>query len=221
MSLHSTFEGWRDFRLAAENLAIGRSGRALTADLSFSLAGGEALVVTGSNGAGKSTLLRTLAGLLPSLAGTIRVSGDGIEVGDPPGLFAHYLGHADGMKSGLTVRENLDFWAAMLGRQGSSAEAALAAVDLPHVADFPAGYLSAGQKRRVALARLLVARRPLWLLDEPTTALDVAAQQRFAGIMRAHLDNGGIVVAATHSPLGLEGARELRIEAQRARGATA
>lgn len=211
---HSTFAGWRDFELIARNLGIGRGGRKLASGLNFALAGGQALVVTGPNGAGKSTLLRTLAGLLPPVAGGASVCGDGIEAETPPGLVAHYLGHADGMKGALSVRENLDFWTAMLGRGApvTSPEAALAAVGLPHIVDFPAAYLSAGQKRRIALARLLVAPRPLWLLDEPTTALDVAAQERFAGIMRTHLARGGAIVAATHAPLGLEGARELRLE---------
>ena len=203
MVRHSTFAGWSDFRLAAANLAIGRGERTLASRLCFSLAGGQALVVSGRNGAGKSTLLRTLAGLLPALGGTISVAGEGLEAGEPAGQRAHFLGHADGMKSTLSVRENLEFWAAMLdvGAGGLSAREALEAVELPHTADFPAAYLSAGQKRRVALARLLVAHRPLWLLDEPTTALDAAAQARFAGIARAHL------------ALDLDGAIELGLDA--------
>ena len=206
-----TFAGWRDFQLGAENLAIGRGGRTFASGLNFRLASGQALIVTGPNGAGKSTLLRTLAGLLGPIEGKVSVAGKGIEADQPAGLCAHYLGHADGMKAALSVRENLEFWAAMLGG-GGDITAALEAVGLPHVADFPAGYLSAGQKRRIALARLLVAQRPLWLLDEPATALDTASQERLAQMMRAHRARGGVVIAATHAPLGLEGAQELQLE---------
>ena len=213
MSYHSTFAGWRDFELDVAGLAIGRGGRILCERQSFVLRSGEAMIVTGPNGAGKSTLLRSLAGLLAPIVGAVAVRGAGVEAGDPAGLHAHYVGHADGMKSALSVRENLDFWAAMLGAGGGlAAQDALAAVGLPHVADFPAGYLSAGQKRRIALARLLVAPRPLWLLDEPTTALDVAAQAQFADVMKQHMACGGAIMAATHAPLGLDGAREWRLQ---------
>ena len=128
---------------------------------------------------------------------------------------AHYVGHADGVKGALTAGENLAFAAAMLGGQSSRAaqQAALARVGLAHAIDFPARLLSAGQRRRVALARLLIAERGLWLLDEPATALDAAAQGALAEIMRAHLQGGGILVAAAHAPLGLEGAQELRLGA--------
>ena len=170
------------------------------------------LAVTGPNGAGKSTLLRALAGLLPLSDGTVTCTG-------LPGEttlagHAHYLGHRDALKSALTARENLAFWAAMLalpGAGGLSPQAALARLALPQVADFPVSYLSAGQKRRVALARLLVAHRPVWLLDEPTTALDAASQQVVADMMEEHLAKGGIVIAATHTGLGVAGVRELRL----------
>ena len=170
------------------------------------------LAVTGPNGAGKSTLLRALAGLLPLASGTITCTG--LPAGEPLASYTHYLGHRDALKSPLTAQENLAFWAAMLvlpGAGGLSPEAALARLGLPHIAGFPVSYLSAGQKRRVALARLLVAARPLWLLDEPTTALDVVAQACLAEIMQAHLAGGGAVIAATHAPLGLAGARELNL----------
>ncbi len=192
-------------------MSIERGGRLLLAHLSFSLAMGEALLVTGPNGAGKSSLLRAIAGLLPLGAGSIALQ-DGVEA-IPAGLRAHYLGHADALKNALTAAENLAFWAAMLGTSvnGLNAEMALARLGLSHVADLPVAYLSAGQRRRVALARLLMAKRPLWLLDEPTTALDAAAQVRLTDILRGHIEQGGMLIAATHAPLGLKGSRELRL----------
>jgi heme exporter protein A len=169
------------------------------------------LIVTGPNGAGKTSLLRALAGFLPVEAGGFVLDGGDNErtVGEQ----AHYLGHADGVKGALTAGENLAFAAAMLG--GDSARTtqlgALAALGLSHVIDFPARLLSAGQRRRVALARLLTAKRPLWLLDEPATALDAGAQGALAAVMRAHVQGGGILVAAVHSPLGLADVQELRL----------
>jgi heme exporter protein A len=200
-------------RLSAWDLAIERGGRRLIAGLSFTVEEGASLVVTGPNGSGKSSLLRALCGFLPLEAG-----GFALEGGDPErtvGEQAHYLGHADGVKGALTAGENLAFAAAMLGGQSSrdAERAALARVGLAHVIDFPARLLSAGQRRRVALARLLSADRPLWLLDEPATALDAAARDALVAIMRAHLQGGGVIVAATHTPLGLEGAQELRLGA--------
>ncbi len=178
-------------RLRAWDLTVERGGRRVIAGLSFEAGEGSALIVTGPNGAGKTSLLRALAGFLPIEAGGFALDGGDSErtVGEQ----AHYLGHADGVKNALTAGENLAFAAAMLGGDASrSAQlAALAALGLAHVIDFPARLLSAGQKRRAALARLLVARRPLWLLDEPMTALDVAAQSALAGVMRAHLEGGG------------------------------
>jgi heme exporter protein A len=203
-------------RLTGANITIERGGRRLFSDLTFEAIAGEALIVTGPNGAGKSSLLRAIAGLLSLAVGAFVLEGgdDQQEIGEQ----AHYLGHADALKSVLTARENLEFWAAMLRADKTSPDkeisvaAALDRVGLAHVAGFPISALSAGQKRRVALARLLVAYRPLWLLDEPTGALDAAAQTRLAEIMRAHLAAGGLIVAATHAPLGLEGC-ELRLGA--------
>ena len=166
-------------------------------------------MVTGRNGAGKSTLLTILAGGLRPDAGAIRLDDAG-ERTLPECL--HLVGHRDGLKSALTARENLDFARDILGEPGLSAIDALDVVGLGHAASLPAGYLSAGQRRRVALARLLVARRPLWLLDEPTSALDTASQDMLLDLMRRHLADGGLLVAATHAPLDLPGARELRIE---------
>jgi heme exporter protein A len=198
-----------DISLHAHDLALARGGRRLAQGLSFTLKGGEALLVTGPNGAGKSTFLRVLAGLLAQDCGSISLAGAGVEA---PGLAAHYLGHAEALKGALTARENLDFWSAMLkmGDWGLSPGAALDLVAMNHAPDIPVSYLSAGQRRRVAIARLLVAPRPLWLLDEPTTALDAASQMRLASLMKDHLGAGGLIVAATHGDLGLA-ARELRL----------
>jgi heme exporter protein A len=200
-------------RLSAWDLAIERGGRRLFAGLSFELAEGAALIVTGPNGSGKTSLLRALCGFLPVQGGGFALEGGDAErtVGEQ----AHYLGHADGVKGALTAGENLVFSAAMLGGDSSPAarRSALARVGLAHAIDFPVRLLSAGQRRRVALARLLVADRPLWLLDEPATALDAAAQGALATIMRTHLRGGGIIVAAAHAPLGLDGAQELRLGA--------
>jgi heme exporter protein A len=200
-------------RLRAWDLTIERGGRRLFAGLSFAADDGAALIVTGPNGAGKSSLLRALCGFLPIEAGGFALEGGDAErsVGEQ----AHYLGHADGVKGALTAGENLAFAAAMLGGESSHAaqRAALARVGLAHVIDFPARLLSAGQRRRVALARLLIADRPLWLLDEPTTALDAGAQEACVTILREHLRGGGVIVAATHAPLALEGAQELRLGA--------
>ena len=195
-------------RLIVENLACRRSGRRIFSGLSFALRDGEALAVTGRNGAGKSSLLAMLAGRLKPDAGTIRVE----EVGEatlPECL--HVVGHRDGLKSALTAQENLTFARDLLGSPTLEPSAALAAMGLAHALRLPVAYLSAGQRRRVALARLLVCRRPLWLLDEPTAALDAASQDVLAGLMARHRAEGGLIVAATHMPLGLDGALALRI----------
>ena len=201
-------------RLMAAEIALERGGRQLFRNVNFEVNAGEALIVVGPNGAGKSSLLRAIAGFLGLESGAIRFDGgDGeLSIGEQ----AHYLGHADALKGALSAGENLSFWAGVLDGDSrrDSWLLALTRLRLAHVADFPVRALSAGQKRRVALARLLVARRPIWLLDEPTTALDLAAQGLFAELMREHLAGGGLIVAATHSPLGLEGARTLRLGAQ-------
>ena len=200
-------------RLRAWDLAIERGPRLLFSGLSFEADRGSALVVTGPNGSGKTSLLRALSGFLPLQAGGFALEGGDEErtVGEQ----AHYLGHMDALKGALTAGENLAFWAGALGGDSSrdAVRAALQRVGLPNVIDFPVRALSAGQKRRVALARLLVASRPLWLLDEPTTALDAASQAAFAAIMQGHLSDGGVIVAASHAPLGLKDAQELRLGA--------
>ncbi|MFT4098003.1 MAG: heme ABC exporter ATP-binding protein CcmA [Rhodoblastus sp.] len=198
-------------RLLAENISVDRGGRRIVEGVDFVLDDGQALILSGPNGAGKSTLLRAIAGLLPLSGGALSLDGESEDVA----AALHYVGHAEGVKPALTVRENLDFWSAFLAREGAAgglaAADALAAFGLAHVIEIPAGYLSAGQKRRVALARLLVAPRPIWLLDEPTTALDVRAQASLAAVMARHRASGGIVLAATHSPVGLENAAELKL----------
>ena len=195
-------------QLRAENLACQRGGREVFAGLNFALPAGEALVVTGRNGAGKSSLLRLIAGLVRVSAGKIELAGG--DADSSIGEQAHYLGHQDAVKGSLTLAENLRFWIEFLGG-GKPVGAALEAVDLAPLADLPAAYLSAGQRRRLSIARLYAVARPLWLLDEPTTALDTASQARLAALMQEHLAGGGLIAAAAHGPIGLEGARELRL----------
>ena len=196
-------------QLTGDNLTCQRGGRTVFSGLNFSLSGGEAMMVTGRNGAGKSSLLRMIAGLICISAGRLDLSGG--EADATLAEQAHYLGHQDALKPSLTVIENLRFWAEFLGDAGATVEPALAAVDLTPLADLPAAYLSAGQRRRLSIARLIAAKRPLWLLDEPTSALDVPSQDRLAGLMRNHLAGGGMIMAATHGPIGLEHARELKV----------
>ena len=195
-------------RLAGQNLRCVRAGREVFAGLDFEVKAGEAVAVVGPNGAGKTSLLRLIAGLIMPADGTIALDGGDAELSVAEQ--AHYLGHRDAMKPALTVTENLGFWAEFLGGVASQPVAALEAVGLGHAAQLPAGFLSAGQRRRLSIARLLTIKRPIWLLDEPTSALDAGSQKVFAGLMTAHLAGGGLIMAATHTPLGIA-ARELRI----------
>lgn len=193
----------------AQDLACERGGRLVFAGLNFSLSGGEALVVTGRNGAGKSSLLRVLAGLLRIAGGSLTLEGaEDATLGEQ----AHYLGHLDAVKPSLSVGENLAFWSAYLGGpREAPIDQALAAVDLAALIDLPAAYLSAGQKRRLSIARLVAVPRPVWLLDEPTSTLDAQSQERLAALMRGHLAGGGLIVAAAHGPIGLDNPRELKM----------
>jgi heme exporter protein A len=197
-------------QLRGTDLACDRGGRLIFSALDFNVSGGEALVVTGRNGAGKSTLLRLIAGLLRKSAGTIELAGVTGEASLAEQ--SHYLGHLDAVKPALSVGENLQFWASYLGApRGAPIGAALDAVDLGQLADLPAAYLSAGQRRRLSIARLMAVPRPVWLLDEPTSALDAASQDRLAELMRGHRAGGGMIVAATHGPIGLDDPRELKL----------
>jgi heme exporter protein A len=197
-------------RLSASNLRCVRGGCQVFDNLCFTVESGQALVVTGPNGAGKSSLLRLVGGLVRIDSGTLTLEG-----GDPErsiGEQAHYLGHLDPLKPSLTARENLMFWVQFLGGDSLKAAQALAQVGLAGLADLPSGYLSAGQRRRLSITRLLSVPRPIWLLDEPTAPLDAAARDDIAALMHAHLARGGVIIAATHSPLAID-ARELRLGA--------
>lgn len=202
--------------LKAENLAARRGEDLLFVNISFALEAGEALILTGPNGSGKSTLLRVVAGLLRPESGSVSYTPRGSGEAFPAGEAAHYLGHRNAMKPELSVEENLSFWKDFLGdaEGGTGLDIGEAAekVGLGGIAHLPFGYLSAGQQRRFAFAKLLVAWRPIWILDEPTAALDAAADRMFARLVSGHLEKGGIALAATHQPLGLEGAKELRMK---------
>ena len=191
--------------LIVSDLGCARGGVIVLEKVCLRLSEGRALILRGPNGIGKTTLLRTIAGLQPAVAGTVSV---------PPDSLA-YASHADGLKGALTAEENLAFWAAVNGQGG--VEAALAGMDLRALRDRPARNLSAGQKRRLGLARLLVTGRPVWLLDEPTVSLDAASVALFAGVLRRHLATGGSALIATHADLGLDEAGVLDLTPFRAR----
>ncbi|ESZ40567.1 heme ABC exporter ATP-binding protein CcmA [Mesorhizobium sp. L2C066B000] len=199
-------------RLIAENLGGERGGETVFSGIGFALDKGQVLVVTGPNGSGKSTLLRVIAGLLPKAQGDVRIEGGG-ETFPTTASAVHYLGHLNAMKTALSVAENLRFWRDFNGDGQSGVGEALETVGLGGIGHLPFGYLSTGQRRRAAIAKLLVSHKPLWLLDEPTAGLDKASEARFAGLMTRHCAEGGIIVAATHLPLGLDGAKELRMGA--------
>src|SRR6202048_1846480 len=195
-------------RLLGRGVRCVRGGREVFSGLDFEASAGEVLAVTGPNGSGKTSLLRLIAGLLTISSGSIDLAGGEAELTLPEQ--AHYLGHRDALKPALSVLENLAFWRDFLEGEAFDAGESLAAVGLDHAAHLPAAYLSAGQRRRLSIARLLAVRRRIWLLDEPTNALDAAGQSLFAALMGDHLSRGGLIVAATHAPLGIT-TKELRM----------
>ena len=194
-------------RLVGEGLTSIRGGRTLFCGLSLAVDAGEALLVNGPNGAGKTTLLRTIAGFLRPARGELRLEQGQAQLSLPEQC--HYVGHLNALKSSLSVEENAALWSAYLGGGREGIEPALAAFGLAQLREMPSGYLSAGQKRRLALARVLLATRPLWLLDEPATSLDAIATRMLLSAIEAHLAAGGLVIAATHAPLALPRSRQL------------
>jgi heme exporter protein A len=198
-------------QFSAEDLLCIRGERIVFTNLEFKLDGGGAMVLRGPNGSGKSSLLRLMAGLGRPVEGALRWNGDDVR----NDFTAHrarsvYVGHSDGVKTALTVRENLAFWAG-LGHNGNRMQDAIDRMALSALADVAGRFLSAGEKRRLALARLLVRNAPLWLLDEPTVGLDSGAQDIFESLLADHCAGGGMVVLSTHTPIRLEPAQEVRL----------
>jgi heme exporter protein A len=200
-------------RLAITGLGVERGGRRLFDGLELELAPGEAIALTGANGAGKTSLLRAIVGLLRPAAGEIRFEGENGAALDPEearALGLHFMACQDGLKPGRTAREELDFWAGWMGGDAAALADAVKAFSLSPLLDLEVRKLSAGQRRRLGLARLSAAPRALWLLDEPMAPLDAAMRARFGAVMQAHLDKGGMILAAVHDPLPVE-AREVAI----------
>ncbi len=197
-------------KLIASNIAVIRGEDLILQDVSFNVSAGEALIIRGENGSGKSTLLRAIAGLLPLEVGSFSIE-------DPTNGFGgtthtdlcHYLGHENAMKPAMSVGENLVFWQEFAGQPHLDIDEAMDMVGLDGLQDVPFAHLSTGQRRRISIARLLISYRPIWLLDEPTAGLDAASEKQFSELMKAHLEDDGIILAATHIPLGLDSTKEL------------
>jgi heme exporter protein A len=202
----------QEISLAAHDIACQRGGRLLFEGLSFSLLPGESLLVTGPNGAGKTSLLRMIAGLLPLHGGRL----DGGHSDVPLPELCHYVGHLNGIKSALTLSENVAFWAQFLGGGSGDVEAAFHSLGLGSIEALPAGLLSAGQKRKLALMRLFAAPRPIWLLDEPSVSLDTASVAVLGKAISRHLASGGIAVVASHVALKVKFTRELKLKLEQA-----
>jgi len=196
-------------KLVVENLTCRRGLRPIFSDLSFSLEAGKGLLLKGANGSGKTTLLRMLAGFIEPARGEIRLEGgdEELELAEQ----CHYVGHHNGIKHSFTVRENLEFLAQYLGEEGAMQRygEALEIFNLNGLEDIPASIMSAGQKRRLGLARLVLVKRPVWFLDEPSVSLDVQSVEILAGVVTRHIEQGGLAIAATHVPLGLDVKDEL------------
>ena len=195
-------------QITAENLSCERGGRTVFSNQNFALGSGEFLQLTGPNGSGKSSLLRLLANLGEPSLGKITLADGAPEL--TLGQQAHYIAHSDASKSALTVTENLRFWRDFLG--GGDLQQALESVNLSALADYPVALLSAGQKRRLALARLALVSRAIWLLDEPSIGLDEASQKLLVALMSKHLKAGGLIAAATHVPLGVKPHKNLHLD---------
>ncbi len=216
-------------RLIVENVTCQRGGRILFRDLSFSVAEGEGMLLEGQNGAGKTSLIRIIAGFLPPNSGHIIFEGITEEMESVEKI--HYVGHKNGLKSNLTVEETVEFWQTYLGENSTgqshefhnqddhislvpSIENAVNKFGLSSLMTIPAGLLSAGQKRRLSLSRLLLASRPLWLLDEPSHGLDAASQDILANLISTHISEGGSVIATTHTPLGVAFGKSLNLSGE-------
>lgn len=198
-------------QLCLENLVVERGSKRVLDHISFTVKNGEAVVLLGPNGSGKTTLLRSLAGLIRPVMGTVSLAENDQKI--PLETLLHYVGHLNALKDTLTLEENLSFWANYLGASSPSMVSyAIEAFELDRLRTLPVAYLSAGQKRRACLARLLVASRPLWLLDEPTVSLDKQSVVLVSKQIERHLRSGGLVIMATHDLLGLPQEKKFQIE---------
>ncbi len=200
-------------KLVVENLSVVRGEDQIFSALSFDIKAGQALIIRGANGVGKSSLLRALAGLLVPASGEIRLDDRDAEFADVPlGELCHYLGNDNAMKGAMSVQENLHFWQNFAGQPHLDIDDALDMVGLDGLQTVPFSHLSTGQRRRIGIARLLVSYRPVWLLDEPVSGLDAQSEDQFSQLMKAHLEEDGIIVVATHVPLGLDQAVQLNMD---------